>query len=135
MSEDHSAPSASPSTSRPERGAEATNSGNATKPLVSHRNLNALLDRCDKLKEGITATRDACLEMIERPVFDELYHYFKLQSDHDGDEKEMEDVQKFVFRKIPYEKAEVVTKLYHLLYLEGEEDAVSKEISALLSAS
>eukprot|EP00899_Mesostigma_viride_P029183 jgi/Mesvir1/944/Mv17498-RA.1 len=94
--------------------------GEAESPSLrpgAHRDLNQLLDRCDKLREQIEETRGACLSLITADQLKELHEYLPKASER---EEKQEDIHKVVFKKIPFEKAEVVTKIYHLIYLEGE---------------
>jgi len=96
--------------------------------------MDSLLARCKELKK----TQEQCsvdvVEQLGKSMFDELYAILKKLSESmdAGDEDEGDGAVDAIFEKIGFEKADAVTKMYHLLYLEDEVTATQEKVEEML---
>lgn len=96
--------------------------------------MDSLLARCKELKETQEQCKVDVVELLGRPMFDELYAFLKLLSESadGGEEDEGDGAVDAIFEKIGFEKADAVTKMYHLLYLEDEVTATQEKVEEML---
>eukprot|EP00656_Telonema_subtile_P017221 TRINITY_DN19202_c0_g1_i5.p1 TRINITY_DN19202_c0_g1~~TRINITY_DN19202_c0_g1_i5.p1 ORF type:complete len:298 (+),score=85.31 TRINITY_DN19202_c0_g1_i5:445-1338(+) len=99
--------------------------------------LNHLLDRAASLNKRKEEFTNICLEQITQAQFDELYGYLQKNA-VDDTEVTQEELSKFIFGRIGYEKVEVVSTFYQLFSieaaLEDNEDLVGQAFTKMSGA-
>eukprot|EP00761_Pharyngomonas_kirbyi_P011620 gb/GECH01011646.1/.p1 GENE.gb/GECH01011646.1/~~gb/GECH01011646.1/.p1 ORF type:complete len:629 (+),score=158.37 gb/GECH01011646.1/:1-1887(+) len=81
--------------------------------------VNRLLDESHYLREQISKLNHECVEWVSMSTLVELYQFFKKISDSQ-EEIDGKDIQQFVYDRIPFEKAEIVGKVFKLIYAEDK---------------
>jgi NIMA (never in mitosis gene a)-related kinase len=80
--------------------------------------------RAEKLSSAVEQTKRSIEEMVGAEAMGKLYELLKQRSDSDGgsgaSDNSIADLSRVVFKIIPYDKAEVLSLVYKLLYLEGQ---------------
>uniref|UniRef100_A0A061SER0 non-specific serine/threonine protein kinase n=1 Tax=Tetraselmis sp. GSL018 TaxID=582737 RepID=A0A061SER0_9CHLO len=79
--------------------------------------------RTSKLKDAVAQTKASIEAMVGTEAMERLYDLLKQRSEGDamvGDSSSIADLSRVVFKIIPYDKAEVLSLVYKLLYLEGQ---------------
>jgi hypothetical protein len=82
-------------------------------------------ERAFHLKSTVQLLRAACVDLVGRPAFEELYALMKRQADaadNDSSGASVTELSRQVFKIIPYDKSEAVPLLYRLLYSEAQLD-------------
>lgn len=80
--------------------------------------LNHLLDRAASLSKRKEQHTKECLEQLTQEQFDELYGYLQKNAVDDTNVSQ-EELNKFIFGRIGYEKVEVVSTFYQLFSIEA----------------
>ena len=80
--------------------------------------LNHLLDRASGLTKRKDKLNEECLEHLNQAQYDQLYEFLQ-QSARDDTKLTDEEVNKFIFGRIGYEKVEVVSLFYQLFSVEA----------------
>jgi len=78
--------------------------------------------RAEKLSSAVEQTKRSIEEMVGAEAMAKLYELLKQRSDGEAmsADNNIADLSRVVFKIIPYDKAEVLSLVYKLLYLEGQ---------------
>jgi hypothetical protein len=82
-------------------------------------------DRASHLRSALLLLRAACIDLVGKSAFEELYALMKRQADtvdSDSSGASVTELSRQVFKIIPYDKSEAVPLLYRLLYSEAQLD-------------
>jgi hypothetical protein len=119
------------------------------------RQINALLDRTAELQQALDASMQECTQRIGVAKTKEILDFLRQFADSNADQspsnvsfiseeeeealmkKEEEraaEVHRFVFGRISFADADLITKLYHILYCENELSETEQQVGQLVAA-